>query len=206
MKVVFIAAHPDDIEFGCAGTIYKLISKGFDIHWILLTNGEKDINKSEKIRIDELNKSAALLGVKNIHFLGFVDGEVTANGNTVKKIADIVNKLNPDLIFTHYYNDRHQDHRNTAYSVRSACWGKYNIIYFNSFSSVDFQPNLFVDISSIVLNKKEVIGCYESQIKKYMERDIDFIEIACAIDKKNGGDIHCKMAEGYQVLNCVWNV
>lgn len=206
MKAMFIAAHPDDIEFGCAGTICRLKNKNYEIYWVLMTQGENDLKQSGKIRIEEVRKSAHRLGIEHICFMNFNDGEVANDGKTVRKIVDIVNEIKPDIVFTHYYNDRHQDHRNTAYSVRAACWGMYNIIYFNSFSSIDFQPNLFVDIDSNEIDKIAALNCYASQVSKYMERNIDFIGVACAIDKKNGGDIHCENAEGFQLLNCVWNI
>lgn len=206
MKAIFIAAHPDDIEFGCAGTISKLNKKNYEIIWILLTRGENDIKHSGKKRIEEMYESARILKVNEVYFLDLLDGEIKNDGVTINKISEIINKFNPDIVFTHYPDDRHQDHRNTSYSVRSACWGNYNLLYFNSFSSIGFQPTLYVDTSNEIVAKTTVLNCYISQVEKYLERNIDFVGTACAIDKKNGGDIHCISAEGFQMINCVWNV
>ena len=65
---------------------------------------------------------------------------------------------------------------------------------------------MYVDISNEIEAKTTVLNCYISQVEKYLERNIDFVGTACAIDKKNGGDIHCISAEGFQMVNCVWNV
>ncbi len=206
MKIVFIAAHPDDIEFGCAGTINKLVKKGYEIEWILMTKGENDINHSGTIRLEEMQQASSILGVKRIRFLDFLDGGVSNDGKTVGKIMTLLSELKPGMVFTHYPNDRHQDHRNTAYSVLSACWGKNDIAYFNSYSSFGFQPNMYVDVTNEIEVKRSVLSCYMSQINKYAERNEDFIGASCAIDKKNGVDIHCAAAEGFQIVNCVWNI
>ena len=202
MKAMFIAAHPDDIEFGCAGTISKLIKSDYEIIWILLTKGENDIKHSGEKRIKERYDS----NIKKVYVLDFLDGEVRNDRKTITKISEIISDYKPDLIFTHYPDDRHQDHRNTAYSVRSACWGKSNLIFFNSFSSIGFTPTLFVDISGEYDIKEKTLMCYKSQVEKYADRNIDFIGIASANDRKNGGDIHSLFAEGFQLVNCVWNI
>lgn len=206
MKAMFIAAHPDDIEFGCAGTISKLEKNKVEIIWVLLTRGENDIKHSGEIRIKEMEESADILNVKKVYFLDLLDGEVKDDRVTIDRISEVISEVNPDIVFTHYPDDRHQDHRNAAYSVRAACWGKCNLFYFNSFSSIGFTPNLFVDITNEDDVKKKALMCYKSQIDKFTDRDIDFIGVSSANDRKNGGDIHSVSAEGFQVVNCVWNI
>lgn len=206
MNAVFIASHPDDIEFGCAGTINKLIRKGFEIHWVIMTNGENDVTHSKEVRLNELYESASQLKVKHIYLMDFRDGYITADADTIQKITDVLNKIKPDVVFTHYHNDRHQDHRNTSFCVRSVCWGVYNLLYFNSFSSIDFSPNLFIDISYDSNKKTDALKCYTSQLKKFSERGIDFINAAISVDKRNGVNIHCDIAEGYKIANCKWEV
>ena len=208
MKILFIAAHPDDIEYGCAGTIKLLREQGNSVYWILMTNGENDYNKTEKMRLAELDRSAETLEVRreNIFFLRYADGFISDNADTIKELDSIIRKIDPDVVCTHYYDDRHQDHRNTSYCVRSVCWGKYDLIYFRSFSTMNFEPNIFVDISDAIIHKREALNCYESQLKKYRERQIDFLEMSVSIDRKNGGNLHCMYAEGFIAANCVWKI
>lgn len=206
MRVLFIAAHPDDIEYGCAGTIRNMIEKGDDVFWVLMSNGENDEGKNGRERIDELNESAEFLGVNNVTFMNIKDGFIEDNAENISRLSNVIDEIKPEVILTHYFDDRHQDHRNTSFCVRSACWGKYNLFYFTSYSTLNFSPSLFVDVTGEVENKIIALNKYKSQIEKYKSRGIDFIDNAITNNKQNGGNIHCLYAEGYQVANCVWKL
>lgn len=105
--IVCIFAHPDDESFGPSGTIYKL-AKENDVYIICATRGEAGQNYSDKtkklaqMRASELRKSAKLLGVKNVYFLGFIDG--TLSNSLYHTIADKIEKhlrrLKPETILT----------------------------------------------------------------------------------------------------------
>lgn len=104
---VCIFAHPDDEAFGPGGTIAKLAKK-YDVHILCATKGEagKNSKTSEKsiafIREKELLKSAKILGVKEVHFLGFEDGTLSNNlyHKLAEKIKEKLVKLEPDIIMT----------------------------------------------------------------------------------------------------------
>ena len=134
------------------------------------------------------------------------DGFISDSADTVQNLSDIIEKINPDIVFTHFYDDRHQDHRKTSFCVRSACWGKYNLLYFQSYSTMNFEPSIFVDITNFIQLKIRAINCYISQIEKYNKRNIDFVERLICMDKRNGGNIHCLYAEGFIAANCVWKI
>lgn len=208
MKVLFIAAHPDDIEYGCAGTIKLLHEQGNSVYWIMMSNGENDFNKTKETRLTELKKSAQLLEVQteNIYYMNCPDGFIPDNAGTIQKLFSLIVKINPDIVLTHFYDDRHQDHRNTSFCVRSACWSNYNLMYFQSYSTMNFEPSIFLDITSAIEIKINALKCYESQINKYNSRCINFVEKAVSVDKSNGGNIHCMYAEGFKSANCVWKI
>ncbi len=106
-RVVCVFAHPDDEAFGPSGTIYKL-SKKYDVYLLCATKGEigKDSSSNgeilSKTRAEELRRSAKVLGIKKVYFLGFIDGQLS-NSNyhkLVLKIEGYVKKIKPEIILT----------------------------------------------------------------------------------------------------------
>ena len=116
---VCIFAHPDDEAFGPSGTIHKL-TQDYDVYLLCATKGEigKDSKGEDKplheVRADELRRSAEILGIKEVIFLGFVDG--TLSNSLYHKIADAIEKelkkLKPEMILTSNPNggSGHIDH------------------------------------------------------------------------------------------------
>lgn len=104
-KIVGIFAHPDDEAFGPSGTIAKL-SKDNNVYLICATNGDAATGKPDpnlgKIRQEELRKSARVLGVKDVYFLNYPDGELRNNiyHEVAEKIKKIVEDLNVETIIT----------------------------------------------------------------------------------------------------------
>lgn len=206
MKIAFVAAHPDDVEYGCAGTIMKMRAAGVNVHLILMSNGENDLHKNKEQRLLEFRNAMSKMRITQVHYMDFPDGEVLCNSENISKVKKELDNIKPDAVFVHYMDDRHQDHRNTSYIVRAASWGTYNFLYYCSFSTMNFAPSVFVDISEYIEEKKSILSCYTSQLEKFEHRGIDYIEDAMAIDKKNGGNIHSKYAEGFMTANCVWKI
>lgn len=102
--IVCIFAHPDDEAFGPSGTIHKF-TKTHDVYLLCATRGEAGTGESSdlgKTREKELGKSAKILGVKEVYFLGFVDG--TLSNNLYHKLAESIekhlNRLKPEIIIT----------------------------------------------------------------------------------------------------------
>lgn len=116
---VCIFAHPDDEAFGPSGTIHKLTKK-YDVYLLCATKGEIGENSSKgkkplhEIRAEELRKSAKILGIKQVYFLGFIDG--TLSNSLYHKLAAEIEKhlkrLKPELILTSNPNggSGHIDH------------------------------------------------------------------------------------------------
>lgn len=119
-KTIFaLFAHPDDESFGPSGTI-ALLAKTHDVYLICATKGEagQDYSKTEELLVDkrekELRAAAHILGIKDVFFLGFIDGEL--DNNNYHKVADKIEKLaaihKPELFIT--YENRgisgHLDH------------------------------------------------------------------------------------------------
>lgn len=110
LKVLCLGAHSDDIEFGCGGTILKLIKsyKNVEFHWVVLSAAGKRKNEAAASAAEFLSgASRRKLNIENFRdgFFPYIGGDIKDYFEELKKSAD------PDLIFTHRREDFHQDHR-----------------------------------------------------------------------------------------------
>lgn len=162
-KVLFIGAHPDDIELYCSGLIQNFRKNNIQVSFIIGSWGSFGGDVID--RQIEQKKALCLLGIKDFECLCLPDTEIAINGINIKLLEKYISDYEPDVIFTHYPNDTHQDHRNISEMVKSICYRKNkNLIYFDSNSSINFIPNY---IEPIDWDRKEkVINIFESQINK----------------------------------------
>ncbi|KAB8145054.1 PIG-L family deacetylase [Chloroflexia bacterium SDU3-3] len=126
-RALVIGAHPDDNEFGAGGTIAKLASQGWDVTFIIVTNGNKGSHDAEmtsyrlsEIREHEQRAAAARLGVNKVIFLRNNDGELEPTPQLRAEIALYVRHLKPHLVFTHdpwKHYMMHPDHRVVGFAV-----------------------------------------------------------------------------------------
>ncbi|MCH7789564.1 MAG: PIG-L family deacetylase [Acidobacteria bacterium] len=117
-----IAAHPDDVEFNCGGTLAKWAAQGVTVHHLICTDGSKgtwDPNENLDVLVDtrvvEQRSAAAALGASgDVVMLGRTDGELTSDAGTVEEIALWIRRLRPEVVFGHDPWKRwrlHPDHR-----------------------------------------------------------------------------------------------
>lgn len=121
VRVMVIVAHPDDAEFGCAGTVAKWVRQGKEVTYVICTNGDKGSSDpsmtSEQlapIRRKEQEAAARLLGVKEVVFLGYPDGFLEDTPAFRGELVRLIRKYRPDVVLTtdpyrHY--QPHRDHR-----------------------------------------------------------------------------------------------
>lgn len=125
--VLGVAAHPDDLDFGAAGTIAKWTSKGAKVYYLILTDGSKGSADLEmlpgnliKVRQDEQRHAAEILGVSGVFFLDYEDGLLENTIDLKKDVTQYIRQLKPDTVITMdpsmlYYVERgfinHPDHR-----------------------------------------------------------------------------------------------
>ena len=190
--IVAVGAHPDDIEFGCPVTLSNYREKGYEIYYIIATNGENGFkvkSLSGKDRIDirktEQLTAAKKVGVKEVHFLGFKDGFLDYSDNLREKITLLFKELKPEIVFTFdpanmefdNINLNHRDHRNISMAVFDAVFaakndfiypdknGKHRIekIYFFGTN----KPNHIVDITDKIDFKLDVLKSFKSQFPNF---------------------------------------
>ena len=198
MRYLFIGAHPDDVEFACGGTILRLINEGHDVVLLIMTGGGASESGNEAQRRLEQER-AAIFAKAELHVLEYEDGRVMANAESIRKVSAWIDAIAPDFVITHYPEDSHQDHRETTAIVKSATRRKRSLLYYDSYSSMNFKANLFVDITPHVKGKEKLLRRFESQIAKYERRGIDFIKKSILINRLNGYECNASFAEGFAI-------
>ena len=120
-RALAIGAHPDDIEFGCGGTLAKWAASGTEVHLLVLTDGSKgtwdpNVDPAALVatREQEQQAAAAILGATRLHLLSIVDGELQNDGDTRRRISSVIRSVRPDVVLGHDPWKRyrlHPDHR-----------------------------------------------------------------------------------------------
>ncbi len=201
MTIVCFAAHPDDLEFTCTGTLSKYIERGYSIIYVIVTNGENGFKEDNKltpekrsaIRRAEQMEVGRLLGVTEILFLGYRDGFLEYTEKLKSELVAIIKKYRPEIVFSFDPSNRdfdnlnvlHRDHRVLSEAVFDACFAaknalmypgerhKVNKLYF--FASN--RPNHYEDISDRIELKLTLLACHKSQFP-------DFSKVAVYIKEK----------------------
>lgn len=136
VKILVVTAHPDDVDFGAGGTIRKWILEGHDVVYCLVTDGQaggsdNTITRDEMaaIRRREQTEAAAVLGVTELHFLGFPDGAVVADLALRREISAVIRRIRPDRVLTQSPERRydriyasHPDHLATGEATMCAVY------------------------------------------------------------------------------------
>jgi bacillithiol biosynthesis deacetylase BshB1 len=177
VDVLAIAAHPDDIELICGGTLIRAHLLGRSTGILDLAAGEMASRGTPDLRAKEAAKAAKVMGVAVRENLGLPDGGIQNTPETRAKVAVVIRRLQPKIVITHSLHGRHPDHPIVAQLVRDACFvaglkkvepkiaahRPLKVLHALSFREDNQKPTFVVDISEAFEKKLEAIGCYESQ-------------------------------------------
>jgi LmbE family N-acetylglucosaminyl deacetylase len=198
MKVLVIGSHPDDFEFGCGGTILKFVKKKkAKIYILVMTKGE--VGGDAKIREEEQKKVCKYLNAE-LFWGGYEDTKINLDKNLIDTIENVIRKVEPDLIFTHYYQDTHQDHRNVAEATITATRYIRNVLFYETPSSIDFSPTVFVDIGDVIKEKLFLLKLHKSQVYATKVKKLSILESAVSTAIYRGYQDRVKYAEGFVPL------
>jgi N-acetylglucosamine malate deacetylase 1 len=177
VDILAIAAHPDDVELICGGTLIRAQMLGRTTGILDLAAGELATRGTPELRAKEASKAAKLMGVSQRENLGLPDGGIRNTPETRAKVALVIRRLKPEIVITHSLQGRHPDHPVVAQLVRDACFvaglkkiepkvpahRPRKVLHALSFREDHQKPTFVVDISAAFEKKLEAIGCYESQ-------------------------------------------
>ena len=199
-EVLFLGAHPDDIEIGCFGVISLLSILGCNITFCICT--------SEGIRKDEIDKSVEDLkkngiNIQNSYMLDFKDTKLYEEKSELKdKLSEIFSDKKIDFIFTHSRNDLHQDHRLVAEITLELFRGPNIFAYeIPKFDGNSFKPNLYFGLNHQIVQKKvdHLMTHYKSQQRKIWYRPSTF-EATMSLRGVESGKY---FAEGFEVIKYI---
>ena len=205
MNILAIGAHPDDIEYGCAGTLIKYRQQGHRIFLLVVTSG--DVKADPKVRTAEQLDSARLMGAEDVFFLGYEDTEITCSRKLIMDIEDVARKVSPDFGFVPYPEDTHQDHRALSQAVIPA--SRYiirNVLYYDGLSTQKFIPSVFVDIADVLEDKMACLEAHRSQVMNTYIQDMSIVDVARSTAHFRGIQGRVKHAEAFQPFRLFINI
>lgn len=205
MNILAIGAHPDDIEYGCAGTLIKYRRQGHRIFLLVVTSG--DVKADPEVRKAEQLESARLMGAEDVFFLGYRDTEVTCSRKLIMDIEDVARKVQPDFGFVPYPEDTHQDHRALSQAVIPA--SRYiirNVLYFDGLSTQNFIPSVFVDIADVLDDKLACLEAHKSQVMNTYIQDMSIVDVARSTAHFRGIQGRVKHAEAFLPFRLFINI
>jgi len=214
MNIMAIGAHPDDIEFGCGGTLINHKDNGNKVIYVCMTDTESiDATEGKIIRTESQLKSetqcaADILGVDKIHYLPFKDLHVPFSFDSVSRLESLIKHYEIDTIYTHWSGDSNQDHISTFKTTMAAARYVKNIYCYEQIpiprhTDNPMRVNSYTDISRSFDLKIKAAECHQSQFKKYKAAGFDVSENLTTLAKFRGIQANCKYAEGFQVIKQV---
>ena len=228
LSILAIHAHPDDIEFQCAGVLALLKDRGCQISIVTMTPGdcgsaEHSADEIAAIRRGEGQAAAELLGAKYT-CLEFRDLSIVVDNDSKRRVTELVRRVRPDIVFTAPPLDYMSDHEATSQLVRDACFNASvpnyvtrqwdpaarttripHLYYVDAIDGVDYfgniiQPGFRVDITSTYELKEKMLACHESQ-RNWLrtQHGVDEYLNACRRNsERHGAAIECQFAEGFR--------
>jgi len=177
VDVLAIAAHRDDVELTCAGTLLRAVEAGHRTGILDLTAGETGTRGSAELRAQEAERAAEVLGVKERRNAGLPDAHLQNTDQMRRVVVEHIRHFAPRVVILPYAVGRHPDHRRASELGRDACFlaglAKYDaagaphrpfkILYALSYREDPVKPTFVVDITPQFERKMAAIRCYASQ-------------------------------------------
>ena len=222
-KILVIASHPDDEVLGCGGTIARHSELGDEVHVAILAEGitSRDDKRDAAGRNNELaelkkavKEAHGILGVASTYHHDYPDNRMDSIDqlDINKLVESIINRIQPDIVYTHHRGDVNLDHDRTHDAVVTACrpmpgnQGVREILFFEVQSSTEWQvpgtgitfmPDWFVDISKHLETKLEALRAYASEMRPWPHaRSLEAVE---HLARWRGSNIGVKAAEAFML-------
>ena len=198
MNILAFGSHPDDIEIGVGGTLAKISREGIhNVTGIVMT-----LPKDTTVRRAESGIAAKILGI-NIVLLNMKFDDLFFSRKLVKKIDDVLYEHNPDVIFTHWNGDSHQDHNVlTSGVIASSRLNECSVYMYEQtlpggIVPDSFNAQMYIDITDMIDKKLNSIKAHRSQLEISGELWLHGIKGRAMF---RGSQINTKYAEAFQVV------
>ncbi len=229
LSVLAIACHPDDIEFGMAGTLWHLKEKGARLHYMNVSDGccgsvEQGPEETARIRLKESQDAAAMLDATFYPPLAH-DLEIFYNKDLLSRVAAVIRQAKPDIVLTHSPEDYMEDHMNVCRLVVSAVFAK-GMPNYSTVPPVEpvsgpvalyhaqphgnrdtfsrpVVPDFVVDVSPFKEQKAALLRCHVSQddwLNRSQGMDA-YVDTMYALNREVGAMAGFKLGEGWRRHN-----
>nr|WP_294897443.1 bacillithiol biosynthesis deacetylase BshB1 [uncultured Pedobacter sp.] len=223
LDLLFIVAHPDDVELGAAGTILKHKKEGKKVGIIDLTRGELGTRGTAETRKQEANDASKILGLDVRENLGIRDGFFKNDEEHQLKVIAVIRKYQPEIIITNAYHDRHPDHGRACDLVNDSCFlaGLQKIetqengisqkpyrprLLLHLIQDTYIKPDIVIDVTDFMEQKLEAIRAYKTQFfvegvnlnepQTYISNPA-FMDLIVGRTREFGRSINVDHAEGF---------
>lgn len=221
LDILAIAAHPDDVELSCAGTLMVHALQGMKVGIVDLTQGELGTRGTPEGRLIEAQDACKLMGVHVRENLGLADGFFQNNKEDQLKVIRAIRKFKPDIVLANAMDDRHPDHGRAGKLIADSCfyaglrkieteedgvpqeaWRPKQVFHF--LQDRYHQPDFVIDITSVIDKKIEAIKCFKTQFLAAKDNEPqtyisspEFFESVLYRAKMLGKMVGVAYAEGY---------
>ena len=224
LDILVLAAHPDDAEISCGGTIAKHVSLGHKVGIVDLTRGELGTRGTPETRAQEAAEGARILGVEIRENLGFRDGFFQNDPEHQLLLIQAIRKFQPEIVLANAIYDRHVDHGRAATLGYDACFlaGLVKIdtadanglkqqpwrprAVYHYIQSNFIEPSFIVDISDFMDVKMQAIRAFKTQFYDPQSNEPEtyisnpgFLKMLEARATEFGHAIGTKFGEGFTV-------
>jgi N-acetylglucosamine malate deacetylase 1 len=228
IRVLALHAHPDDVEFQCAGTLVLLNEAGCHVTIATMTPGdcgsaEHDAEAISAIRREEARKAAAIMGAEYL-CLEFRDLAIFNDDDSRRRITEVLRRIQPKIILTAPPADYIADHEMTSVLVRDACFtapcpnyatrhwepaaplpGIPHLYFVDPVEGVDrdgraVPVDFHVDVSAVFATKREMLACHASQ-RNWLLRQHgmdEYLEMQSKWGARRGAEIGVTSAEAFR--------
>jgi len=227
VDILFVVAHPDDVELCSAGTVFRHIDQGKTVGIVDLTRGELGTRGNAEIRAEEATVAAAIMGVTFRENLGLRDGFFELTDENKMPVITAIRQHQPEIVITNAINDRHPDHGRAAKLVADCCFlsglpkiemkenGKLLAAWrpkkvYHMIQDFYLTPDICVDITPYIEKKTQAVMAFKSQFYDPFSAEpytpisgLDFQEFLLARAREMGRLIGVEFAEGYTIVGPV---
>jgi LmbE family N-acetylglucosaminyl deacetylase len=226
-SALVVAAHPDDIEFGCAGTVSRWVAEGAHVTYALITNGaagssdpEMTRSRLAQLRAAEAQAAAKVVGVERVEFLGYEDGLLEPTLEVRERIVRLIRRVRPEVVVTtdpttNYMGDfyiNHPDHRAAGRATLDAVIpgsdtrlaytelldeGLEPVKLSGVWIMMSQEPNVVVDITDQMERKLESLACHVTQMPADPSETQGFVR---GLAEQTAKDEAFRYGEGFRVF------
>ena len=222
LDILVMAAHPDDAELSCSGTILSYIAQGKKVGIVDFTRGEMGTRGTPEIRLQESNDATKILGLHARENLGLADGFFQNDQASQLILMEVIRRYRPEIVLANALEDRHPDHGKGAKLAIDACflsglrmihttdskseqaaWSPKHVYHY--IQDRYLEPDFVIDITEHWETKEQSIRAFKSQFfdpnskepNSYISSP-DFLSFIQARAQEMGHKIGVKYGEGFQ--------